>query len=161
VPAIPLATPDPGRLLSVTAVPGERPGRVVVQVTGEVDTFTAPLLELCLDSQAEQHGLRELVVDLEQVTFLGAAGVRALAVAYRRCRSRGTRLVLRGADRRRVLRPLQLTGLADQVPIDRAGGAAAPRRCSAATAAASSATAASRARWPRRPRDRRPRRRAG
>ena len=75
MPANPLAPPDPGRLLSVPAVPGERPGRVVVQVTGEVGTFTGPLLQLCLDSQTEQHGLRELVVDLEQVTFPGAHGV--------------------------------------------------------------------------------------
>ncbi len=115
---VPSADPDPGRLLSVTAVPGERPGRVVVEVTGEVDEYTAPLLQLCLDSQAAQPGLRELVVDLAQVTFLGAAGVTVLEQAHGRCRVRGVRLVLRCAGRRRVLRPLQLTGLADVVAID-------------------------------------------
>ncbi|WP_448608316.1 STAS domain-containing protein [Geodermatophilus sp. URMC 60] len=116
---LPTPVPHPGHLLSVTAVPGERPGRVVVEVTGEVDGYTAPLLQLCLDSQAARPSLRELVVDLAQVTFLGAAGVTVLVQAHRRCRTRDARLVLRCAGRRRVLRPLQLTGLAGLVVIDR------------------------------------------
>ena len=79
------AAPDPGQLLSVTAVPGTRPGRVVVEVIGEVDAYTAPALDVCLHSQARQRGVRELVVDLSRVTFLGAAGVTVLAQAHRRC----------------------------------------------------------------------------
>jgi anti-sigma B factor antagonist len=120
VPATPAprAVPDPRRLLSVTAVPGERPGHVVVQVTGEVDAYTAPLLQLCLDSQAGQHGLRELVVDLELVTVLRADAVTVLARAHRRCRLTGARLVIRTGGRRDVP---ELGGLADVVPVDPAG----------------------------------------
>jgi anti-anti-sigma factor len=110
------AAADSGRLLSVTAVPGERPGRVVVDVIGEVDAYTAPLLQLCLHSQTTRRGLRQLVVDLKQVTFLGAAGVTVLAEADRRCRMRGARLVLRSG--RRVLSLLQHTGLTDLVSLD-------------------------------------------
>jgi anti-anti-sigma factor len=91
---------------------------VVVQVTGVVDAYTAPLLQLCLDSQATQRGLRELVVDLKKVSSLGAAGVTVLARARRRCRMRGARLVIRAGGRRHMLRPLQLTGLADAVALD-------------------------------------------
>ena len=114
---VPSAVCDPAPLLSVTAVPGKRPGRVIVHVTGEVDAYTAPLLQLCLDSQVTRRGLRELVVDLEQVTFLGAAGVTVFAQAHRRCRMRGARLVIRTSGRRKMLRPLQLTGLADVVAV--------------------------------------------
>ena len=109
---------DPGRLLSVTAVPGERPGQVVVEVTGEVDGYTAPLLEVCLQSQADRRGVGELVADLSRVTFLGAAGVTAIAQAHRRCGMRGARLVIHTGGRRRVLRLLQLAGLTDLVAID-------------------------------------------
>jgi anti-anti-sigma factor len=116
--APPPAAPDTGQLLSVSVVPGGRPGRVVVEVTGEVDAYTAPALDLCLHSQARQHGVRVLVVDLSRVTFLGVAGVTVLAQADRRCRARGARLVVRTGGRRRVLRPLQLTGFADLVAID-------------------------------------------
>jgi anti-sigma B factor antagonist len=109
---------SPGQLLSVATVPDPRPGRVVVEVAGEVGTYTAPLLQLCLDSQASQPGVRELVVHLGQVTFLGAAGVTVLEQAHRRCRMRGARLVIRTGGRRRVLLPLQLAGLADVDPAD-------------------------------------------
>jgi anti-sigma B factor antagonist len=113
--------------LSVTAAPGAR-GSVVVDVAGEVDTFTAPLLEACLRSQATRPGLRRLVVDLGRVTFLGLAGVSALARADRRCSRHGARLVVRSGGRSGVLRPLQLTGLASRVSVDvREPGTRGPR----------------------------------
>lgn len=112
------AAPDAGRLLSITTLPGTLSGQIVAEVTGEVDTFTAPALEVCLHSQAAKRGLRVLVVDLARVTFLGAAGVTALAQSHHRCRMRGARLVIRSGGRRSVLLPLQSTGLADLVPVD-------------------------------------------
>lgn len=115
---VPPAAPDPRPLLSVSTVPGDRPGCVVVDVTGSVDVSTAPLLQLCLDSQTNRRDLRELVVDLEQVTFLGVAAVAALARAHRRCARRGVRLVVRCAGRRRVLDPRQLSELADLVSTE-------------------------------------------
>jgi anti-anti-sigma factor len=114
----PSTGPDTGQLLSVCVVPSGRPGRVVVEVVGEVDAYTAPALDVCLHSQARQRGVRELVVDLSRVTFLDVAGVAVLAQAHRRCRMRGARLVLHTAGRRRMLRPLQLTGFADLVAVD-------------------------------------------
>jgi anti-sigma B factor antagonist len=112
------AAPDPGQLLSVTALPAGRPGRVVVEVTGEVDAYTAPVLDLCLQSQATRPAVREIVADLRRVTLLGAAGVTALARAQRRCRTRGARLMIATGGRRDVLRVLRLTGLADMVTVD-------------------------------------------
>jgi anti-sigma B factor antagonist len=129
VPATPTPTtsavPDPRHLLSVTAVPGGRPGHVVVQVTGEVDAYTAPLLQLCLDSQAGQDGLRELVVDLEQVTVLCADAVTVLARVHRRCRLGRARLVIRSGGQRAVLQP---AGLADLVPSARPRSSSRRRR---------------------------------
>jgi len=89
-----------------------------VDVVGEVDTVTAPLLQLCLDSQTRRRDVRELVVDLEQVTVLDAHGVAVLVRAHRRCVRRGVRLLLRCAGRRRVLDPRQLTELAESANTD-------------------------------------------
>jgi anti-anti-sigma factor len=108
---------DRGRLLSVTTVPDPGSGRVVVEVVGEVDACTTPAFDICLHSQAIQPGLRELVIDMGQVTFLGAAGARVLAQADRRCRMRGARLVIRSGGRRAVLLPLELTGLTDVIAV--------------------------------------------
>lgn len=122
------ANASAGQLLSVTAHPGRRRGRVVVEVVGEVDTYTVPLLDACLQSQVSRPDVRELVVDLTAVTLLGAAGVAVLAQVDHRCRQRGARLVIRAGGRRGVLRPLQLTGLADRVAVDPAGGGQMPPR---------------------------------
>jgi anti-sigma B factor antagonist len=118
--------PDPVELLSVTTLPGPRAGQVVVEVTGEVDAYTAPVLDVCLQSQAARSGVRELVADLRRVTFLGAAGVTALARAQQRCRRRGVRMVIRSGGRRPLLRMVQLTGLADVVDVDPAGAEQQP-----------------------------------
>jgi anti-anti-sigma factor len=91
---------------------------VLIKVIGEVDTFTAPALELCLTSQASQRGVCQLIVDMSQVTFLGAAAVSVLAQAQRQCRLRGTRLLLRSGGRRHVLLPLQLIGLTELASIE-------------------------------------------
>jgi anti-anti-sigma factor len=130
----PLRPSDPGagRLLSVTATahPG---GRVVVEAVGEVDSYTAPLLELCLGSRAAQPGVRHLLVDLTGVSFLGAAGMAVLAEAAHDCRRRGARLAVRSGGRRSVVHPLEVAGLADSVGLDadvprRRRGAQSPAR---------------------------------
>jgi anti-anti-sigma factor len=113
---------DPDHLLSVHTVADPRPGRVVVEVVGEVDVRTAPALDIYLQSKAGRPGVRELVVYLGQVRFLGVAGIRVLARADRRCRMRGVRLVIRTGGRRAVLRALQLAGLDQIVAVDPADG---------------------------------------
>jgi anti-sigma B factor antagonist len=110
---------DPGQLLSVRTVADPRPGRVAVEVVGEVDTYTAPVLDICLQSQASQPGVRELVVHLGQVQFLGAAGIEVLAQVADRCRTRRARLAIHPGGRRTVLRCLQLAGLDTFVAVDR------------------------------------------
>jgi len=104
-------------MLSVTALPSTQPGRVVVEVVGEVDTFTAPLLDACLQSHARNPGISDLVVDLRQVSFLGGAGVRAVARAVRLCRRREAGLSVRcGAGI--VRHAPQLSGFGDLVSVD-------------------------------------------
>jgi anti-anti-sigma factor len=105
----------------VTTVRDGSPGRAVVEVVGEVDAYTAPALDACLRSQSEHRGIREVVVDLSDVRFLGAAGMHVLARAGRRCRMRGARLVILTGGRRTALRPLQLTGLTDLEAVDPSG----------------------------------------
>ena len=111
----------PDELLSVTGSPVDPRGRVVVVVRGEVDAYTAPLLEACLDGQVGRRKVRTVVVDLEEVTFLGAAGVAVLVRVRRRCLARGARLLVRVGGQRRALLPLELTGLAALVVSEEQG----------------------------------------
>jgi anti-sigma B factor antagonist len=95
---------DGTRLLSVAAVPVSRRGRSTVEVDGDVDAYTAPLLEACLAAQLARPGLRTLVVDLGRARFLGSAGAAVLSRARARCRAQGARLEIRRPERSMVRR---------------------------------------------------------
>jgi anti-anti-sigma factor len=89
-------------------------GRTVVWVRGEVDIGTAPALRRALsDARIRQCRAGEtepLVVDLSDVTFMGATGLGVLANALVHARSFGSDLVLRNPSPM-TLRVLDLTEL--------------------------------------------------
>jgi anti-anti-sigma factor len=123
------AGPDPADLLWVGAHPPDRRGRVVVEVVGEVDDYTAPLLRSCVQGQSARPGLRALVVDLTGVRYLSCAGLTALEEAAERCSGRGVRFLLRSGARPAVLRALELAEPALPVQVvDVPVGPGAPGR---------------------------------
>jgi len=84
------------------------PGYVIITAAGEIDIFTVARLREELFTLACDG--RPLIADLDRVTFLGAAGLGALAGAARRAAARGASLhVVCARPQSRQL--LQLTGL--------------------------------------------------
>ena len=81
----------------------------VVTAAGEIDSTTAPLLRKHLDALLDTE-VRELCVDLGQVSFLDSAGLCVLATAHRRAVRQDVRMRVL-ASSRAVIRPLQITGL--------------------------------------------------
>jgi anti-anti-sigma factor len=75
---------------------------------GELDLSTAPALADCL-ADLEHDDVAEIVIDLQGLTFLGVAGLRAFEEARERAEMNGHRLVIVGASpfARRLF---QLTG---------------------------------------------------
>ncbi len=106
-------------LLRVSGRPMDLRGRVVLDVVGEIDDYTAPLLDSCLRTHAGRRGLRKLVVHVAGVTVLGAAGLAALAQATELCRARGARLVVLGGGRSAVGRPVRPAGRRGEAGADR------------------------------------------
>ncbi|MEJ8278639.1 STAS domain-containing protein [Pseudonocardia spirodelae] len=112
-----------------------RTGLTVLTVCGEVDTLTAPRLEVALDellALAPDGEGRDLAVDLEGVTFLASSGLGVLIHTARRA-SRDDRRLYVVATNRAVLRPLEVTGsaqlftvLADQDAIPGRDGVPGP-----------------------------------
>ncbi len=84
----------------------------VVRVRGEVDLYTAPLMEQQLQ-QLVADGAREIVVDLAKVTFLDAAGLGALVRTMSRLRRRHGGMQVRSPSPR-VQKTFEITGL-DQI----------------------------------------------
>lgn len=114
-----------------TAISRPRPGVVLLEVDGEVDTLTAPRMEVglyeALDA-ADAEG-SAVVVDLSAVTFLASSGLAVLINGARRAAVAGGRLHAVAATRA-VSRPMQVTGVdvlvATHADVDSAFAAAAP-----------------------------------
>ncbi|HEY0641681.1 MAG TPA: STAS domain-containing protein [Pseudonocardiaceae bacterium] len=88
---------------------------VVVQVGGEVDMLTTPMLTTLVNEQLGGE-LSTLVLDLRGVGFLGSSGLASLVQAREAAAGRGVRLRLVSASHS-VLRPLTATGLAELFEI--------------------------------------------
>ena len=100
-------------------------GCTVITVAGEVDIATAPRLGHHLAALAGSG--RPVIADLDQVSFIDAAGLRVLAAAARQAAAAGGSLhVVSG--RYQVRRVFTLTGLDRQIPLARtlAGALAGP-----------------------------------
>jgi anti-sigma B factor antagonist len=110
------ATLDPPSddLISLSVVTTDTTARV--RAAGEVDSTSAVQLHAELDAQLDA-GVRELVVDLDGVTFLDSAGLCTLAAIHRRAVAEGVALRVL-ASHRAVIRPLQITGLWDLLGVE-------------------------------------------
>jgi anti-anti-sigma factor len=90
-----------------------RPEAVLVHVRGEIDSSTAGDLRSQLESALHQAGgqdSRLLIVDLQDVTYFGSAGLNAVLDCHKQGLRAGTsvRLV---ADNELVVRPIEVTNL--------------------------------------------------
>ena len=97
-------------------VTGSTSTGLLLTVTGEVDSSTAPQLREVLDT-AFADGVPTLTIDLDAVTFLDSAGLCVLAGAHRRAIAAGVDLRVL-ASSRAVVRPLQITGLYDLLAVE-------------------------------------------
>jgi anti-sigma B factor antagonist len=93
-----------------------RDGTVVLRARGELDLQTAA--ELCGPLDAEIRAPRSRVlVDLGDVTFCDSTGLRALMGVAREARVHRTRLVIVVPPDSGVARLVELTGVAEFLPL--------------------------------------------
>ncbi|MEA2373744.1 MAG: anti-sigma factor antagonist [Thermoleophilaceae bacterium] len=99
----------------LTLTTRELPGKVHLELSGELDIATAPKLdEEVRRLEAEGHEL--IVIDLRGLQFMDSSGLRSLLAAHTNARELGRRLVIvRGDDR--VQRVLRITRLDERLEI--------------------------------------------
>jgi anti-sigma B factor antagonist len=85
------------------------PGRTVVEVSGEIDVYTAPRLRETLISLVEA-GNYHLIVDMEGVEFLDSTGLGVLVGGLKRVRAHDGVIDL-VCTQGRILRIFRITGL--------------------------------------------------
>lgn len=81
----------------------------VVHVAGEIDVYTAPLLREVLDKQVAA-GRTNLVVDLENVSFMDSTGLGVLVGRLKLVRGQNGTLRIVSAQER-ILKVFKITGL--------------------------------------------------
>jgi anti-sigma B factor antagonist len=87
----------------------------VVSLRGEIDAMTAPRLGSRLFGLADE-GMRGVVVDLSEVTFIDSTGIGVLLNALNHFSTRHAQMVL-VCPTERVMRPFEITGLAKHLTI--------------------------------------------
>lgn len=93
----------------------DQAGRTIVAATGEVDVYTAPVLDEAL-SAAIAGGATSVVVDLSGVDFLDSTGLSVLVKALKRVRDADGALdVVVTAER--VSKVFRITGLDQVIPV--------------------------------------------
>jgi anti-sigma B factor antagonist len=93
---------------------------VLVSVTGEIDILTAPRLAEAMNTAFDDiEAGAPVVVDLSRVSFLDSHGLATLSQTSSTASpaTDDARLRLVVGDARRVIRPLQISGLDKMLPI--------------------------------------------
>jgi anti-anti-sigma factor len=87
-----------------------------VRVVGEMDLSVIGHVDLEM-RRAEATDADTIVLDLDELEFLDAAGVRLLLQLNSRSRNNGGRLRIRPARSHQVQRVIELTGVQDKLPF--------------------------------------------
>jgi len=86
----------PAREFSISLT--RSPGRVVLIVRGDLDAATAPRLRDAVVDVVDHDRDRDLVIDIEGVTFIDSSGIYVLIHARKLVHAASRRLTLSGAN---------------------------------------------------------------
>jgi anti-sigma B factor antagonist len=91
------------------------PGQTVVEVSGEIDVYTAPRLREALISLVDAGNYR-LIIDMDGVEFLDSTGLGVLVGGLKRVRAHDGSIDL-VCTQGKILRIFRITGLSKVFPI--------------------------------------------
>ncbi len=96
--------------MDLTLTTGDRDGRTVVSVGGEIDVYTAPKLRDQI-TELVADGSYHIVIDMEAVEFLDSTGLGVLVGGLKKVRAHDGSLEL-VCTQDRLLKIFRITGLA-------------------------------------------------
>lgn len=88
----------------------KRGPRLTVQLSGELDHHCAERARTTLDQMLRDISVRELVLDLNGLTFMDSAGLGVVLGRYRTLNARGGKVLLTGVSRS-IDRIFRMSGL--------------------------------------------------
>ena len=87
---------------------------VVLQVTGRLDTTTAPALDKAIAEN--MNGIKSLVLDFKALEYISSAGLRVLLSAQKKMQQIGSMKVINVCEE--VMEVFDITGFADILTIE-------------------------------------------
>lgn len=87
---------------------------LVITVEGRLDTNTAPQLEAELRKNID--GVSELVIDMEQLTYISSAGLRVLLSAQKVMNKQGSMKIIHASEE--IMEIFDVTGFVDILTIE-------------------------------------------
>ena len=88
--------------------------QTVLEVSGRLDTTTAPVLDKTMIEEVSEK--TALVLDLKELAYISSAGLRVLLSAQKRMRKHGS-MKLRNV-REEIMEVFEMTGFADILEIE-------------------------------------------
>ena len=86
----------------------------VIELTGRLDTTTAPSLDKIINDDVE--ATNDLVIDLKQIEYISSAGLRVILGAQKKMQKNGSMKVTNVRDE--VMEVFEMTGFADILTIE-------------------------------------------
>ena len=87
---------------------------LVLEITGRVDTITAPALDKTINENLE--GVKTLILDLKSLEYISSAGLRVLLSAQKKMQQVGVMKVVNVCEL--VMEVFEMTGFADVLNIE-------------------------------------------
>ncbi len=87
---------------------------VVMEITGRLDTTTAPALEKTINENVE--GVKTLILDFKNLEYISSAGLRVLLSAQKKMQQIGAMKVVNVCEL--VMEVFEMTGFADILVIE-------------------------------------------
>ncbi len=83
--------------------------KLLLEISGRVDTTTAPELESCINESTK--GVKELVLDLKDMAYISSAGLRVMLKAHKLMSAQGS-LIIKNVQSD-VMEVFEMTGFSD------------------------------------------------
>jgi anti-sigma B factor antagonist len=87
---------------------------LVLEITGRLDTITAPALDKTINENL--GGIKSLILDCKNLEYISSAGLRVLLSTQKKLQQKGT-MKLKNV-REEVMDVLEMTGFADILTIE-------------------------------------------
>ncbi len=89
---------------------------LIARLKGELDHHTAALFREAVDRELKKESVQNLVLNLQNLTFMDSSGIGAILGRYNRVKEKGGRVVICGCSKH-VKKLLQLGGLLKIIPV--------------------------------------------